>query len=31
VYGVKDHWEYLEQVGGMKTLDALRADPILGY
>jgi glutaconate CoA-transferase subunit A len=31
VYGVKDHWEYLEQVGGMKTLDGLRADPILGY
>jgi len=31
VYGVKDHWEYLEKVGGMKTLDELRADPILGY
>lgn len=31
VYGVKDHWEYLEQVGGMKYLDELRADPILGY
>jgi acyl CoA:acetate/3-ketoacid CoA transferase alpha subunit len=31
VYGVKDHWEYLEQVGGMKHLDELRADPILGY
>ena len=31
VYGVKDHWGYLEQVGGMKYLDVLRADPILGY
>jgi len=31
VYGVKDHWEYLEKVGGMKALDELRADPILGY
>ena len=31
VYGVKDHWEYLERVGGMKLLEELRADPILGY
>jgi acyl CoA:acetate/3-ketoacid CoA transferase alpha subunit len=31
VYGVKDHWEYLERVGGMKRLSALRADPTLGY
>ncbi|MBI4790681.1 MAG: CoA transferase subunit A [Chloroflexi bacterium] len=31
VYGVKDHWEYLERVGGMKRLDALRADLLLGY
>ena len=31
VYGVKDHWEYLEAVGGMKTLERLRADPIRGY
>ncbi len=31
VYGVKDHWEYLERVGGTKRLSALRADPILGY
>jgi acyl CoA:acetate/3-ketoacid CoA transferase alpha subunit len=31
VYGVKDHWEYLEKAGGMKYLDGLRADPILGY
>jgi acyl CoA:acetate/3-ketoacid CoA transferase alpha subunit len=31
VHGVAGHWEYLEQVGGMKYLDALRADPILGY
>lgn len=31
VYGVKDHWEYLEKLGGMKYLDSLLADPILGY
>ncbi len=31
VYGVKDHWAYLEAVGGMKYLNNLAADPILGY
>lgn len=31
VYGVKNHWDYLELVGGIARLDALRADPILGY
>lgn len=31
VIGVKDHWEYLEKLGGMKYLDTLLADPILGY
>jgi len=31
VLGVKDHWEYLERIGGMKRLSALRADAILGY
>lgn len=31
VYGVKDHWEYLEKIGGAKHLNALSADPILGY
>jgi acyl CoA:acetate/3-ketoacid CoA transferase alpha subunit len=31
VYGVKDHWEYLVRVGGMRRLNSLRADPILGY
>jgi glutaconate CoA-transferase subunit A len=31
VYGVKDHWAYLEQVGGMQHLNNLIADPILGY
>jgi acyl CoA:acetate/3-ketoacid CoA transferase alpha subunit len=31
VFGVQDHWGYLEAVGGMKYLEALRADPILGY
>ena len=31
VYGVEDHWDYLELVGGMKHLNDLTADPILGY
>ena len=31
VYGVKDHWGYLELVGGVKRLNELAADPILGY
>ncbi len=31
VYSVKDHWEYLERVGGMRRLHGLRADEILGY
>jgi glutaconate CoA-transferase, subunit A len=31
VYGVKDHWEYLDLVGGLRRLSTLRADPILGY
>lgn len=31
VLGVRDHWEYLELIGGMKHLTTLLADPILGY
>jgi acyl CoA:acetate/3-ketoacid CoA transferase alpha subunit len=31
VFGVKDHWEYLERVGGMRRLSSLRADVTLGY
>ncbi len=31
VYGVKDHWDYLELIGGVKHLTCLTADPILGY
>jgi len=31
VYGIKDHWGYLELVGGLRHLRSLRADPILGY
>jgi glutaconate CoA-transferase subunit A len=31
VYGVKDHWDYLEKIGGVQRLNSLRADPILGY
>ena len=31
VYSVKDHWEYLERIGGARRLNDLKADPILGY
>jgi len=31
VYAPKDHYEYLERIGGLKKLMALRADPLLGY
>lgn len=31
VYSAKDHWEYLEILGGVKYLNSLIADPILGY
>ena len=31
VYGVKDHWGYLEQVGGLQRLNDLSADHVLGY
>jgi glutaconate CoA-transferase subunit A len=31
VYSIKDHWEYLERVGGMRRLSSLRADETLGY
>jgi glutaconate CoA-transferase subunit A len=31
VYGVTDHWGYLERIGGFKRLKDLKADPILGY
>ena len=27
----RDHYEYLDRVGGMRTLSALKADPWLGY
>lgn len=31
VFGVKDHWEYLQKVGGLEYLNQLVADPVLGY
>jgi glutaconate CoA-transferase subunit A len=31
VYGVKDHWDYLDRVGGAERLCHLKADPELGY
>jgi acyl CoA:acetate/3-ketoacid CoA transferase alpha subunit len=31
VFGCRDHWEYLEKLGGLRRVEELRADPILGY
>jgi len=31
VFGVRDHGDYLEKVGGMRRLNALKADPVMGY
>lgn len=31
VYGVEDHWGYLNLIGGMEYLMDLIADPVLGY
>jgi glutaconate CoA-transferase, subunit A len=31
VFGVKDHEEYMERVGGLPYLNTLRADELLGY
>jgi glutaconate CoA-transferase subunit A len=31
VFGVTDHWGYLEQVGGFQYLNSLVADSLLGY
>jgi acyl CoA:acetate/3-ketoacid CoA transferase alpha subunit len=31
VFSVDDHWAYLEKVGGLKHLNRLKADPVMGY
>lgn len=31
VLGCRDHWEYLEKLGGLRRMEELRADRILGY
>ena len=31
VFGVKDHFEYLDRVGGFRMMSAIKADPLLGY
>src|SRR5205807_1293312 len=31
ILGTKDHWEYLEKVGGIRRMNELKADRILGY
>ena len=31
ITSTKDHWEFLNKVGGLKLLNGLKADPTLGY
>lgn len=31
VFGCRDHWEYLHKIGGLRRMEELRADPVLGY
>jgi len=31
VFGCKDHWDYLEKIGGMQRVEQLRAHAITGY
>jgi acyl CoA:acetate/3-ketoacid CoA transferase len=31
ITGTKNHWEYLEKVGGLRRMNELKADRILGY
>jgi hypothetical protein len=31
ILGTKNHWEYLEKVGGLKRMNDLKADRLLGY
>jgi glutaconate CoA-transferase subunit A len=31
VFGCRDHWEYLGKLGGLRRMEELRADPVLGY
>ena len=31
ILGAKDHWEYLEKAGGLRQLNAIRAEKVLGY
>ena len=31
VLGTRDHWEYLEKVGGLKRMEELKAKRVLGY
>ncbi|HXJ17227.1 MAG TPA: CoA-transferase [Candidatus Polarisedimenticolia bacterium] len=31
VLGCRDHWEYLDKLGGLRRMEELRADPVSGY
>ncbi len=31
VFGTRDHWEYLEKVGGLRRMNEIKAEAIFGY
>jgi hypothetical protein len=31
VLGCGDHWQYLDKLGGLRRMEELKADRILGY
>ncbi len=31
VFGCRDHWEYLEKLGGLRRMEEIKADRVLGY
>jgi acyl CoA:acetate/3-ketoacid CoA transferase alpha subunit len=31
VFGCRDHWEFLQKLGGLRRMEELRADPVSGY
>ncbi len=31
VFGCRDHWEYLDKLGGLRRMEELRAEAVLGY
>lgn len=31
VFGCRDHWDFLQKLGGLQRMEELRADPVSGY